>query len=101
MREGPREHQEPASIRPWSQPPASPPPLDFAILRSPEHGGGSRAPRVLIVGAVFVLVLAIVAGVAWYRCLFQGCPVVSRLESHRPGHTPVLLDREGHKLADL
>jgi penicillin-binding protein 1A len=99
MPEGTREYREAVS-RPWLPPPESPPPA-FTILGSPKLGDGSKAPPALIVGALVVLVLAIVAGVGWYRCLFQGCPVVSRLESHRPGHTPVLLDREGRKVADL
>jgi 1A family penicillin-binding protein len=45
--------------------------------------------------------LALVGGVAWQTCGFQGCPDAARLAAYRPGGAPLLLDRQGQVIATL
>lgn len=48
-----------------------------------------------------LFLLALLFGLAWQRCFFDGCPDVGRLEAYQPGGAPVLLDRTGRPFADL
>lgn len=61
-----------------------------------------RAWRVAL-GVVLALgfALALVGGVAWQTCGFQGCPDAARLAAYRPGGAPLLLDRQGQVIATL
>jgi penicillin-binding protein 1A len=45
--------------------------------------------------------LALVGGVAWQTCGFQGCPDAARLAAYRPGGAPLLLDRQGQVIGTL
>jgi len=60
------------------------------------------APRIAL-GVVLAVGfgLALVGGVAWQTCGFQGCPDAARLAAYRPGGAPLLLDRQGQVIATL
>jgi penicillin-binding protein 1A len=60
---------------------------------------GSTRRTALI--ALAIAAPVVLLGFAWNRCLFTGCPDVSRLSSYRPGGAPVVLDRHGKAFADL
>jgi penicillin-binding protein 1A len=85
-----------------AEPEATPPPADGFLLVGPEPTAGP--PGSIRRTALIALAIAapvVLLGFAWNRCLFTGCPDVSRLSSYRPGGAPVLLDRHGKAIADL
>jgi penicillin-binding protein 1A len=84
--------------------PAPRPAAGFTIVGLEETGrrqpGALSARRTALI-AVAIAVPVVFLGFAWNRCLFTGCPDVSRLSSYRPGGAPVLLDRHGKAIGDL
>jgi penicillin-binding protein 1A len=88
-----------------SEPDPAPPAVSgFTIVGREETGrpppGAVSARRTALI-ALAIAAPVVFLGLAWNRCLFTGCPDVSRLSSYRPGGAPVLLDRHGKAIGDL
>ncbi|MET0553864.1 MAG: PBP1A family penicillin-binding protein [Vicinamibacteria bacterium] len=80
---------------------AQPHDRDFVLVGPEPPAGGAGSTRRTALTALAIAAPVLLLGFAWNRCLFTGCPDVSRLSSYRPGGAPVVLDRHGKAIADL